>query len=140
MKTITLFLLAASLFISCETNRSTPVEFAGAWLNKAYLDTLIATQSPRAAQHTGDGVCTLIFIPDSTEKEAMLTFSFHDGVGYILRKKRDYYTLGDDLYNIKEYNDETLMIDDIPFVKTNETRGRQLSLVAEVFLFAGTYQ
>ncbi|MFK7972074.1 MAG: hypothetical protein AB8F95_17025 [Bacteroidia bacterium] len=132
-------LLAASLLLSCENNTATPVEFAGAWLNKAYLDTLMATQSPRAAQKIGD-ICKVIYLPDSIGQEAVLAYGQNNSLKQVLDKKGGKYFLRETPQLFLSFENENMIIAGEYFVRTDAMNGQQLTHITEAILFAGTYK
>ena len=96
-----LLILAGCMSTTCEnpsktdtqpakfTFETVPTGFGGCWVNKRYLDTLLLTKSPKAAQEV-DGI-TMFLLPDSTNQEMTVIWNFHEGLIDTLRKFRNQF-------------------------------------------------
>lgn len=121
-----------------KTNHDTPISLTGVWVNKAYLETLLATGSPRTAIKAAMEPC--IAFRSDTDKYAHIAFNFHEGEDEQLFRKGGKYTLGDSGEIVTLARDE-IRIAHQYFVKFNHPDPRKYDYnIVEELLFAGNYQ
>lgn len=143
----TFLLIVTMLFISCKSgNQSThsttansnidTIPFHGSWVDILYINELIKTKSPRAAQE----YATFLTIPISN-KMAAYAFTYHEGGPdlHIYYSNRKYYLKSD-----ANIDDSTLVVftDKEKIVLGNSTyvRTDTNSKIPEKLLFKGAYK
>lgn len=124
-----------------ETVKPASTGFGGIWLNRKYVDRLIATQSPKKSQDITP--ITMLVLPDDFNKEATVIISFHEGAtGKVFKKDKGYqinyadsneppFSFDLDKRGIKSENDE--------FVKLKSSGNKNDFRIADQLLFAGKY-
>jgi hypothetical protein len=116
----------------------TAFSLTGVWVNKTYLDTLLATGSPRAAINAASEPC--IEFRSDTDKYAHIAFNFHEGDDEQISRKCGNYTVGDS-GEIVAISPEEIRIARHYFVKFKHPDSRRYDYnIVETLLFAGNYQ
>ncbi len=150
---ILVFLLSSCIAIGCEdanskenpTFETVPTGFGGCWVNEKYLDTLLLTKSPKAAQAV-DGI-TMLMLPDSTNKEMTIIWGFHEGVRDTLRMvngKLGVYARHENtlVYPIQMVDDKIKLsnkaIED-EFIRLKDCIDNASQVIAHPLLFTGKY-
>lgn len=110
----------------------------GVWVNKAYLDKLLATGSPRTAINAVSEPC--IEFRSDTDKYAHIALNFHEGEDEHILRKGGIYMLGDS-GEIVALSPEEIRIAHQYFVKFKHPDPRKYDYnIVEELLFAGDYQ
>ncbi|MDO6432764.1 hypothetical protein Q4E93_19310 [Flavitalea sp. BT771] len=121
-----------------KTRNDTALSLTGVWVNKAYLDTLLATGSPRAAISAAREPC--IEFRSDTDKYAHIVFNFHEGEDEKILQKGGKYTMGDS-GEIMALSPEEIRIGHQYFVRfKHPDREKYDYNIVEELLFAGNYQ
>lgn len=117
-------------------------DFGGIWVNKKYVDKLLASKSPKKSQDVTP--ITMLILPNNLNQEATVIWGFHEGTtGKVVKKNGTYEILSEESGEpgqtfqlekdrIKTKKDE--------FIKIKVTGGKNDYNVVEQLLFAGKYE
>lgn len=121
----------------------TAVSLKGLWVNKAYVDTLLLTHSPQAAQNVGYPTCLYFF--DTVEPSVFVELGFHEGTWWSVVRSHDTVMLCDsgakrNLGKIETISPEELRFGQQRFIKLKHpNRDSYDDAIVEELLFAGSY-
>jgi len=121
-----------------KASNDTAISLTGVWVNKAYLDTLLATGSPRTAINAVRESC--IEFRSDTDKYAHIALNFHEGEDERIFRKGGKYMLGDS-GEILALSPEEIRIAHQYFVKFKHPDSLKYDYnIVEELLFVGNYQ
>ena len=122
-------------------SRSATTSFGGNWINKKYVDRLMATKSPKKSQDAAS--ITMLVLPDNFDENATIVLDFHEGIkGNVVKKDNFFQIESPDHVGTAasfQFKDGRIKTKTDEFIKLNTNRGKNDPKVAEQLLFAGKY-
>lgn len=115
--------------------------FGGNWINKKYMDRLLATKSPKKSQDVA--VVTMLILPDNFKQNATMVLSFHEGITGKIIPKGDSFEIQSPESDVPpttfQLKNGRIKTGKDEFIKLKTHNATNYN-VAEQLLFAGKYE
>ena len=116
--------------------------FGGNWINKKYMDRLMATKSPKKSQDVA--LVTMLILPDNFNQNATMVLNFHEGITGKVIPKGDSFEIqspeSDVPPTIFQLKNGRIKTGKDEFIKLKTHSANNNYKVAEQLLFAGKYE
>ena len=128
--------------LSSEPIKDVTTNFGGNWVNKKYVDRLLATKSPKKSQDISP--ITMVILPNQLNQKATTIIEFHEGTtGKVVKKNGGFAILGEEAEDPEltfKYENGKLIVKNDEFVKLKSLGNISDYKVVEQILFSGTYE